>query len=123
MYFSILTASQFSIIRTIQYNSFLKNFLSKSTILNIIRCYKTVSECSRGTILEAATCIPGTPDDVSDLIGIIYLNSFHDELSIEMTRLMAPCQTTHRMNAVENQHQEYSYLSILFHQLSRLCHA
>ena len=39
-----------------------------------------------------ATCIPGTPDDVSDLIGINYLNSFHDELSFERTRLMAPCQ-------------------------------
>ena len=38
-----------------------------------------------------ATCIPGTQDHVSDLIGINYLNSFYDELSSEMTRLMAPC--------------------------------
>ena len=38
-----------------------------------------------------ATCIPGTQDHVNDLIGINYLNSFYDELSSEMTRLMAPC--------------------------------
>ena len=37
-----------------------------------------------------ATCIPGTPGHVSYLIGTNYLNSFYDELSIEMTRLMAP---------------------------------
>ena len=37
-----------------------------------------------------ATCISDTPDHVSDLIGINYLNRFYDELSIEMTRLMAP---------------------------------
>ena len=37
-----------------------------------------------------ATCIPGTPDHVSDLTEINYLNSFYDEFSIEMTRLMAP---------------------------------
>ena len=37
-----------------------------------------------------ATCIPGTPDHVSDLTGINYLSSFNDKLSIEMTRLMAP---------------------------------
>ena len=37
-----------------------------------------------------AICIPGTQDHVSDLIGINYLNSFYDELSIEMTKLMAP---------------------------------
>ena len=36
-----------------------------------------------------ATCIPGTPDHVNDLIGINYLNGFYDERSIEMTRLMA----------------------------------
>ena len=47
-----------------------------------------------------AICIQGTPNHVSDLIGISYLNSFHDQLSVEMTRLMAPCQTAHRMNAV-----------------------
>ena len=37
-----------------------------------------------------ATWIPGTPDHMSDLIGINYLNSFHDELLIEMVRLMVP---------------------------------
>ena len=37
-----------------------------------------------------ATCIPGTPDHASDLIGINYLNRFYDELSIEIMRLMAP---------------------------------
>ena len=37
-----------------------------------------------------ATRIPGTHDHVSDLIGINYLNSFYDELSVEMTRLMVP---------------------------------
>ena len=37
-----------------------------------------------------ATCIPSTPDHVSGVIEINYLNSFYDELSIEMTRLMAP---------------------------------
>ena len=37
-----------------------------------------------------ATCIPRTPDHVSDLIGINYLNSFYDELSVEIMRLMAP---------------------------------
>ena len=35
-----------------------------------------------------ATCIPGTPDHPSDLIEINYLNSFYDELSIEIMRLM-----------------------------------
>ena len=29
-----------------------------------------------------ATCITGTHDHVSDLIGINYLNSFYDELSM-----------------------------------------
>ena len=37
-----------------------------------------------------ATYIPDTPDHVSDLIGINYLNSFYDKLSIEIMRLMAP---------------------------------
>ena len=37
-----------------------------------------------------AACIPGTLDHVSDLIGVNYLNSFYDELSVEMTRLIAP---------------------------------
>ena len=36
------------------------------------------------------TCIPGTADHVSDLIGINYLNSFYDELSFEMTKPIAP---------------------------------
>ena len=47
-----------------------------------------------------ATCIPGTVDHVSDLIGINYLNSFHDELSVEVTSLIAPGWTAHMMNAV-----------------------
>ena len=47
-----------------------------------------------------ATGIPGTPDHVSDLIGINYLNSICNEISVDMTRLMAPCQTEHRMNAI-----------------------
>ena len=37
-----------------------------------------------------ATCIPGTPDHASDLTGINCLNSFYDELSTEIMRLMAP---------------------------------
>ena len=47
-----------------------------------------------------ATCIPGTPDNENDLIGINYLNSFYDELSIEIMRLMVPGLTGHRRNAV-----------------------
>ena len=37
-----------------------------------------------------ATCIPGTPDHATDLIEINYLNSFYDELSTEIMKLMAP---------------------------------
>ena len=37
-----------------------------------------------------AACIPGTPDHASDCTGINYFNSFYDELSIEIMRLMAP---------------------------------
>ena len=47
-----------------------------------------------------AVCIPDTPDHVSDLIGINYLNSFYDELSNEMMRQMDPGWTAHRMNAI-----------------------
>ena len=36
------------------------------------------------------TCIPSTPNQVSGLIGINYLNSFYDKLSFEMTKLMPP---------------------------------
>ena len=40
-------------------------------------------------------------------------------------RRIAPGWTAHRMNICSspNQQHEYSYLSILFHQLSRLCNA
>ena len=37
-----------------------------------------------------ATCIPGTPDYASDLIGINYLHSFYDDFLIEIMRLMIP---------------------------------
>ena len=36
-----------------------------------------------------AVCIPSTPDQATDLIEINYLISSHDELSIEIIRLMA----------------------------------
>ena len=45
-----------------------------------------------------ATCIPGTPDHASALIRINNLNSFYDQLSIEIMRLMAPGQTARRRN-------------------------
>ena len=37
-----------------------------------------------------ATCSPGINDHASDLIGINYLNSFCDELSVEIIRPIAP---------------------------------
>ena len=68
-----------------------------------------------------AICIPGTSDHVSDLIGNNYLNSFYDELLIEMMRLMAPCQTAHRMNAVDQISSKNIVSSLYIRRLMAPC--
>ena len=62
-----------------------------------------------------------TSDHVSDLIGINYLNSFYDGLSIGMTRLMAPGSTAHRMNAVDQISSKNIVISAFFSTNSLAC--